>query len=45
MGYFIKDLRIFSNRDLNNLIIIDNLAISFGFQLLNGIPILEWTGD
>ena len=45
MGYFIKDLRIFANRDLKNLVIIDNLAVSFGFQLTNGIPILEWTGD
>ena len=31
MGYFVKDLRIFANRDLKNLIILDNLAISFGF--------------
>jgi len=30
-GFFIKDLRIIKNRDLKNMIIIDNLAHSFGF--------------
>lgn len=44
-GFFIKDLRIIKNRDLKNLIIVDNLAHSFGFQIENGIPILEWHND
>lgn len=44
-GFFIKDLRIFKNRDLKNLILIDNLVHSFGFQIYNGVPILEWRGD
>lgn len=41
-GFFIKDLRIVSNRDLKNILIVDNLAHSFGFQIENGVPILEW---
>lgn len=41
-GFFIKDLRIIKNRELKNMIIVDNLAHSFGFQIDNGIPILEW---
>lgn len=44
-GYFIKDLRVLQNIDMRNVIIIDNLTHSFGFQLENGIPILEWTND
>lgn len=41
-GFFVKDLRIIKNRELKNMIIVDNLAHSFGFQMDNGIPILEW---
>lgn len=44
-GFFIKDLRIIKNRELKNMIIVDNLAHSFGFQIENGIPILEWHND
>eukprot|EP00828_Plagiopyla_frontata_P043924 TRINITY_DN7017_c0_g1_i2.p1 TRINITY_DN7017_c0_g1~~TRINITY_DN7017_c0_g1_i2.p1 ORF type:complete len:402 (+),score=43.53 TRINITY_DN7017_c0_g1_i2:146-1351(+) len=41
-GFFIKDLRIIKNRQLKNIIMVDNLAHSFGFQIDNGVPILEW---
>ncbi len=44
-GFFIKDLRIIANRNLKNLILVDNLVHSFGFQLDNGVPILEWRGN
>ena len=44
-GYFIKDLRIIQKRDLKNLVIVDNLVQSFGLQLDNGVPILEWKED
>ena len=44
-GFFIKDLRIIKNRDLKNMLIIDNLAHSFGLQIDNGIPICEWYED
>lgn len=30
------------NRDLNNVIIIDNAAYSFGFHINNGIPIIPY---
>lgn len=30
-GFFIKDLRLISNKDLKDILIVDNLAHSFGF--------------
>lgn len=44
-GLYIKDLRIIKNRELKNMIIVDNLVHSFGFQIDNGVPILEWRGN
>ena len=34
-----KDLRIISDRDLEDIVIVDNSIVSFAFQLSNGIPI------
>lgn len=45
IGFFIKDLRIVKNRSLKDMVIVDNLAHSFGFQVENGIPILEFHED
>ena len=45
IGFFIKDLRVVRNRMLKDMIIVDNLAHSFGFQIDNGIPILEFHDD
>ena len=45
IGFFIKDLRIIKNRELKDMIIVDNLAHSFGFQIDNGVPILEFHND
>lgn len=44
-GFIIKDLRIFENRDLKDMIIVDNLAHCFSYQIDNGVPLLEWQSD
>lgn len=44
-GVYIKDLRIIKNRNLKDMVIIDNAVYSFGFQLDNGIPILPFYDD
>ena len=44
-GIIIKDLGVIKNREMKNMVIIDNNAHAFALQLDNGIPILEWKGD
>ena len=39
---YIKDLRIFKNVKMSEMIIIDNSVMSFAFHLDNGIPILPY---
>jgi len=41
-GLHIKDLRVIGDRNLQDLILVDNAAYSFGFQLENGIPIVPF---
>lgn len=41
----VKDLRIIKNRNLKDLVIVDNCAFCFGYQLENGIPIIAWTDN
>ena len=43
-GYLVKDLRIFSDRKLSEMLIIDDTIVSFAFQLENGIPIMPFEG-
>ena len=38
---YVKDLRIL-NRDLAKVVLVDNAAYSYSFQLENGIPILPF---
>ena len=40
-GVFIKDLRVI-NRNLSDIILVDNAAYSFSFQIENGIPIIPF---
>lgn len=44
-GYYIKDLRILRNRDLKDVVIIDNSVFSFSFHIDNGIPIIPYYAD
>ena len=44
-GLYIKDLRIFKNRDLKNIILIDNSIFSFAQQLNNGILVTSFYND
>ncbi len=44
-GYYIKDLRILKNRDLKDVVIIDNSVFSFSFHIDNGIPIIPYYAD
>ena len=39
---YVKDLRVIGNRDLKNIVLIDNAVYSFGYQLRNGIPIVPY---
>jgi CTD small phosphatase-like protein 2 len=41
-GVHIKDLRVIANRNLSDMLLIDNAAYSFGFQLENGVPIIPF---
>ncbi|OMJ73939.1 hypothetical protein SteCoe_27283 [Stentor coeruleus] len=44
-GHFIKDLRILGNRDMKDVVLVDNSLVSFALQVDNGIPISTWTMD
>ncbi|KAL4489491.1 hypothetical protein ABPG72_002787 [Tetrahymena utriculariae] len=41
-GVYIKDLRVIANRNLSDIVLVDNAAYSFGFQIDNGIPIIPF---
>ena len=41
----VKDLRIFENRRVQDMFIIDNSVFSFAFHLDNGVPIISWYND
>jgi hypothetical protein len=38
----VKDLTVFKNRQLKNMVLIDNAAYSYSLQLDNGIPIMPF---
>ena len=44
-GVFIKDLRVITNRNIEDMVIVDNSAYCFAYQLENGIPIVSWYND
>jgi len=42
---YLKDLRIIANRNLKDMVLVDNSVLSFILQLENGIPILPFYYD
>lgn len=44
-NFYVKDLRIFQNVDLKDLILVDNAVYSFSLQLDNGIPVTPFKED
>ena len=38
-GVYVKDLRIIRDRNLSDVILVDNSIISFAFNMDNGVPI------
>lgn len=41
-GVYVKDMRVFHQWNLEDIILVDNAVYSFGFQLDNGIPIFPY---
>ena len=44
-GIYIKDLRVLKNRSIENILLVDNAAYSYFYQLDNGIPIIPYYDD
>ena len=42
---YIKDLRIISDRDMKDIVIVDNSVVSFIFNMDNGVPIADFRGQ
>ena len=40
--FYVKDLNIFKNFDLKDIVLIDNSVLSFAYHLNNGIPIVPY---
>ena len=36
---YVKDLRIIEDRNIKDVILVDNSIISFAFNIANGVPI------
>lgn len=41
-GIYVKDLRVLANRNLDDVVLVDNAAYSFAYQIDNGIPIAPY---
>ena len=41
-GIHIKDLRVLGNRNIEDIVIVDNACYSFGYQIDNGVPIIPY---
>jgi len=45
LGIYIKDIMRITNRMPHQMLLVDNLAYSFGHMIDNGIPVVEFIGD
>lgn len=41
-GLYVKDLDVLKDRDMRNVVLVDNAAYSYSMQLTNGIPIVPF---
>lgn len=44
-GTYFKDLRIFMNKSLKEMVLVDRSVYSFACQMDNGICLLPWVSD
>jgi len=44
-GIMVKDLRIFADRRISNILLVDDSIYSFAFQIGNGIPVSQYKGN
>ena len=44
-GLYVKDLRVIRNRELKDMVLVDNSVYSFAYQIDNGIPIISYYDD
>ena len=44
-GTYVKDLRVLGNRDLSQVVLVDNSVAAFARQISNGVPIRSWAND
>lgn len=44
-NFYVKDLRIISDRKLEEMVIVDNSIVAFAFNLDNGVPINDFRGE
>ena len=42
-GIYVKDLRIIQDREMKDIVIVDNSIVSFAFNMDNGVPISAFT--
>ena len=44
-GVYVKDLSIIADRNIKDILLVDNSIISFAFNLNNGVPIKAFLGE